>query len=127
MMKLRTNNLNGFNHVLSNREFNKRVMQTFAVYNNAMPDVWALQEVPVGGKKQTCIQQLQMLATLYGYTMIMPEKTSWKVSEHPKSIQSVLLLKGAKNIEVLKLDDSIELYNRYNYVKAEFDGVDITS
>lgn len=124
MMKLRTNNLNGFNHVLSNREFNERVMQTFALYNNAMPDVWALQEVPVGGKKHICIKQLQNLAIQHGYTMIMPEKTSWKVSEHPKSIQSVLLLKGAKNIEVLKLDDSIELYNRYNYVKAEFDGVE---
>lgn len=35
-MKLRTSNLNGFNHVLSNREFNKRAMLTFALYNNAM-------------------------------------------------------------------------------------------
>lgn len=123
-MKLRTSNLNGFNHVLSNREFNKRAMLTFALYNNAMPAVWGLQETPVGGKKQTCIKQLQSLAIQHGYTMIMPEKTTWKVSEHPKSIQSVLLLKAAKNIEILKLDDSIELYNRYNYVKAELDGVE---
>ena len=122
-MKLRTSNLNGFNHVLSDREFNKRVMLTFALYKNDMPAVWALQEVPSGGKSHPCIKQLQSLALQHGYEVIMPEKT-WKVSEHPKSIQSVLLLKDAKNIEVLKLDDSIELYNRYNYVKAEFDGAE---
>lgn len=122
-MRLRTNNLNGFNHVLSNREFNKRVMLTFALYRHAMPTVWALQEVPTGGKNQSCLKQLQSLALQHGYEVIMPEET-WKVSDHPKSIQSVLLLKDAKKIEVLKLDDSIELYNRYNYVKAELDGVE---
>ena len=92
-MKLRTSNLNGFNHVLSNREFNKRVMLTFALYKNDMPAVWALQEVPSGGKSHPCIKQLQSLALQHGYEVIMPEKT-WKVSEHPKSIQSVLLLKA---------------------------------
>lgn len=122
-MKLRTNNLNGFHHVLSSREFNKRAMLTFALYRHAMPAVWALQEVPTGGKEQACIKQLKSLALKYGYEMIMPEKT-WKVSDHPKSIQSVLLLKDAKNVEVLKLDDSIELHNRYNYVKAEIQGRD---
>lgn len=124
-MKLRTSNLNGFNHVLSNRAFNERILLTFSLYEHTMPDVWALQEVPTGGKKQKCLKMLQGFALQYGYEMIMPEKTIWKVSEHPKSIQSVLLLKkDAKNIEVLKLDDSIELYNRYNYVKAELDGVE---
>ena len=122
-MKLRTSNLNGFNHVLSNRGFNLRIMLTFALYKNDMPAVWALQEVPSGGKSHPCIKQLQSLALQHGYEVIMPEKT-WKVSEHPKSIQSVLLLKDAKNIEILKLDDSIELYNRYNYVKIELDGVE---
>lgn len=122
-MLLRTSNLNGFSHVISKRTFNQRVMQTFALYKNDLPAVWALQEVPSGGKSQPCIKQLQSLALQHGYEVIMPEKT-WKVSEHPKSIQSVLLLKDAKNIEILKLHDSIELYNRYNYVKAELDGVE---
>ena len=72
-MKLRTSNLNGFNHVLSDREFNKRVMLTFALYKNDMPAVWALQEVPSGGKSQPCIKQLQSLALQYGYEVIMPE------------------------------------------------------
>lgn len=45
-MKLRTINLNGFNHVLSNRAFNERVMLTFSLYEHTIPDVWALQEVP---------------------------------------------------------------------------------
>lgn len=121
-MKFRTNNLNGFSHVLSNQTFDKRAMQTFKLYSNEIPPaVWALQEVPTGGQSQHCIKQLQSLALRHGYTMIMPEKT-WKVSKHPKSIQSVLLLKGAKNIEVFKLDDSIGLYSRYNYVKAELEG-----
>lgn len=120
-MKLRTSNLNGFNHVLSNREFNKRAMLTFVLYRNDLPSIWALQEIPTGGKAHPCIKKMNQLALQYGYLMIMPEKT-WKVGEHPKSIQSVLLLKDAKNIEVLKLNDSIELYNRYNYVKAELEG-----
>ena len=123
-MKIRTSNLNGFNHVLSNRSFNERVMLTFALYNNALPMVWALQEVPTGGKSQNCLKQLYSLALQNAYTMIMLEETTWKVSEHPKSIQSVLLLQEAKNIEILKLDDSIELHNRYNYVKAELKGVE---
>lgn len=50
-MKLRTSNLNGFNHVLSNRAFNERLMLTFSLYEHTMPDVWALQEVPTGGKR----------------------------------------------------------------------------
>jgi len=122
-MRLRTNNLNGFHHVLSNRVFNERVMLTFALYRHAFPTIWALQEVPAGGKNQSCLKQLNSLALQHGYEVIMPEET-WKVSEHPKSIQSVLLLKDAKNVKVLKLDDRIELYNRYNYVKAELDGVE---
>lgn len=122
-MTLRSNNLNGFNHALSNRKFNKRVMLTFALYKHDMPAVWALQEVPSGGKSHPCIKQLQSLALQHGYEVIMPEKT-WKVSEHPKSIQSVLLLKDAKNIEIFKLDNSIELHNRYNYVKAELYGIE---
>lgn len=46
------------------------------------------------------------------------------LSQFSRCFYSVLLLKDAKNIEVLKLDDSIELYNRYNYVKAELDDVE---
>ena len=123
-MKIRTSNLNGFNHVLSNRSFNERIKLIFALYQDSLPTVWALQEVPTGGKSQNCLKQLYSLALQNAYTMIMPEKTTWKVSEHPKSIQSVLLLKDAKNIEILKLDDSIELHSRYNYVKAELEGVE---
>lgn len=123
-MKLRTTNLNGYNHVLSNRTFNARMMLVFGLYEHTMPDIWALQEVATGGRKQKCLKMLQGFALQYGYDMIMPEKTTWKVSEHPKSIQSVLLMKDAKNIEVLKLNDSIELYSRYNYVKADLDGVE---
>ena len=119
MSKIQTNNMNGFNHVISNRYFNERVTITFGLYSKDLPDVWALQEVPTGGKKFPCIKHLQNLALQHGYVMIMPEKT-WEVSKHPKSIQSVLLLRNAENIEVLKLDESIELYNRYNYVKADF-------
>ena len=35
---------------------------------------------------------------------------------------SIILLRNAKIIEVFKLNESIELYNRYNYVKAELEG-----
>ena len=123
-MRIRTNNLNGFNHVLTGRDFNTRAILTFALYKDSVPSVWALQEVPTGGRSQVCIKQLQGLALKHGYTMVMPEKTNWKLSDHPKSIQSVLLLKDAKNVEVLKLDDRIELFNRYNYVKAVLDCVE---
>lgn len=123
-MRIRTNNLNGYNHVLTGREFNTRAILTFALYKDAIPSVWALQEVPTGGRSQACIRQLQGLALKHGYKMIMPDNTTWKVCNHPKSIQSVLLLKDAKNVEVLKLDEKIELFNRYNYVKAELDGVE---
>ena len=121
MRKLQTNNMNGFNHIISNRDFNERATMTFGLYSKDLPDVWALQEVPTGGKNLSCIRHLNNLALQHGYVMIMPEKT-WKVSEHPKSIQSVLLLRNAKTIEVFKLDESIELYNRYNYVKTELEG-----
>lgn len=120
-MKLKTTNLNGYNHLKSKRKFNERLMLTFELYKNELPDIWALQEIPVGGKNQICIRQLQSVATQQGYVVILPEKTAWKVSEHPKSIQSVLLLKNARTIEILKLDDRIKLYNRCNHVKAEFD------
>lgn len=123
-MRIQTNNMNGYNHVASNRDFNERATLTFGLCSRGLkdlPDIWALQEVPTGGKTLSCIRHLNNLALQHGYVMIMPEKT-WKVSEHPKSIQSVLLLRNAKAIEVLKLDESNELYNRYNYVKAELGG-----
>lgn len=123
MKKIQTNNMNGFNHVISNRRFNERATITFGLYSKDLPEIWALQEVPTGGKNLSCIKHLRNLALQNGYAMIMPEKT-WEVSEHPKSIQSILLLRNAKNIEVLKLDDSIELYNRYNYVRADFEGAE---
>lgn len=123
MKKIQTNNMNGFKHVISNRHFNERVTITFGLYRKDLPDVWALQEVPTGGTNLSCIKHLRNLALQNGYVMIMPEKT-WEASKHPKSIQSVLLLRNARNIEVLKLDESIELHNRYNYVRVDFESVE---
>lgn len=122
MKKLRTNNMNGFNHIISNMHFNERMTMTFGLYSKDLPDVWALQEVPSGGKKFSCIKHLRNLALQHGYVMIMPEKM-WKMSDHPKSIQNILLLRNAKKIEVLKLE-GIELCNRYNYVRAELEGAE---
>ena len=122
-MKLMTTNMNGYNHTISSRKFNERATITFGIYSKELPDVWGLQEVPGGGKSLSCIKHLRNLALQHGYEMIMPEKT-WEVSKHPKSIQSILLLRNAKNFEVLKLDDSIELYNRYNYVRSDFEGAE---
>lgn len=119
-MKLQTNNLNGYNHILSNKKFNERATLTFALYRKELPSIWAMQEVPTGGANLSCIRHLRNLALQHGYVMVLPEKT-WEVSKHPKSIQSVLLLRDVKNIKVLKLDESIELYNRYNYVKADIE------
>ena len=120
MKKLQINNMNGFNHVISNRCFNARGTITFGLYSKDLPDIWGLQEIPGGGQNLPCIAHLRNLAHQHGYVMIMPEKT-WKPHKHPKSIQSILLLRNAKNIEVLKLDKSIELHNRYNYVRAELE------
>lgn len=120
-MKMQSNNMNGIKHAISHRLFNERVTITFGLYSNDLPEIWALQEIPTGGKNLSCIKHLKNLALQHGYKLIMPEKT-WELSKHPKSVQTVLLLKNAKNVEILKFDGRIELINRYNYVKATIEG-----
>lgn len=62
MKKLQTNNMNGYNHVISNRRFNERATITFGLYSKDLPEIWALQEVPTGGKNLSCIKHLRNLA-----------------------------------------------------------------
>ncbi len=117
-MKIKTTNLNGYNHTLTKRNFNERATLAFALYSKEIPSIWALQEVPTGGKEKSCLKHLQRLAWQQGLHMILPEKP-WDADKHPRSIQSILLLNNTfTNIDKLKLDESIELHNRYNYVRV---------